>query len=131
MAKVELIPAVGSPDGCSALGLSDSAGLSRVTEAGITRKFRRSPVQPPSAAGASLTHVVHSQPGLRSVVRRLRPGRLLAPASRRRFALHDGWTTWISPRGAAARRARALPTLRPPPPGAIRGGPPPRPEPRA
>src|SRR4051794_41879332 len=125
MAKVELIPAVGSPDGCSALGLSDSAGLSRVTEAGITRKFRRSPVQPPSAAGASLTHVVHSQPGLRSVARRLRPGWLLAPAARRRFALHDGWTTRISPRGAAPRRARAPPPPPPPPPRPPRRGPPP------
>src|SRR4051794_5063566 len=96
------------------------AGLSRQA---LTRKFRRSPVQPPSAAGASLTHVVHSRPGLRSVVGRLRPGRLLAPASRRRFALHDGWTTRISPRGAAARRSRALSTLRPPPPGAIGGDP--------
>ena len=96
------------------------SGLSRQA---LTRKFRRSPVQPPSAAGASLTHVVHSRPGLRSVVGRLRPGRLLAPASRRRFALHDGWTTRISPRGAAARWSRALSTLRPPPPGAIGGDP--------
>src|SRR5689334_15238165 len=94
-----------------------------VRQQALTRKFRRSPVQPPSAAGASLTRAVHSRPGLRSVVRRLRPGRLLAPASRRRFALHDGWTTRISPRGAAARWSRALPALQPPPPGAIGGGP--------
>ena len=94
-----------------------------VSQQALTRKFRRSPVQPPSAAGASLTHVVHSRPGLRGVVRRLRPGRLLAPASRRRFALRDGWTTRISPRGAAARWSRALSTLRPPPPGAIGGDP--------
>src|SRR4051795_12961493 len=94
-----------------------------VSQQALTRKFRRSPVRPPSAAGASLTHVVHSQPGLRSVVRRLRPGWLLAPASRRRFALHDGWTTRISPRGAAARWSHALPILQPPPPGAIGGDP--------
>src|SRR4051794_9881260 len=34
--KLPLIPAVGSPDGCPALGLTSGTGPSRVTEAGIT-----------------------------------------------------------------------------------------------
>src|SRR3954468_13405256 len=33
--KLPLIPAVGSPDGCPALGLTSGTGPSRVTEAGI------------------------------------------------------------------------------------------------
>src|SRR4051794_26364274 len=33
----QIIPAVGSPDGCLALGLMEGTGPSRVTEAGITR----------------------------------------------------------------------------------------------
>src|SRR4051794_20318314 len=45
----QLIPAVGSPDGCPALSLTSGTGPSRVTEAGMRR-----PAECPGRGGAKL-----------------------------------------------------------------------------
>src|SRR4051812_8854975 len=58
-----LIPAVGSPDGCPALGLTDGTGPSRVIEAGIRRGSAVAsdlPAQAPQERGPSTRLVAMS-----------------------------------------------------------------------